>query len=126
MFTLAHELAHVWLGKTALSDVTPEVTPDNAVERWCNRVAAEFLLQTRVLRSEYRGGNVYLTQSARLSKRFARALVASTLEGRTLYRDAMNLVGISKLEMLPTETSSLAPNLAPHAPAKHHERLPPR
>jgi hypothetical protein len=44
------------------------------------------------------GGNFYLTQAARVSKRFARALVVSTLEGRTLYRDAMNLVGITKVE----------------------------
>ena len=34
----------------------------------------------------------------RLSKRVARALVISTLEGRTLYPDAMNLAGIAKVE----------------------------
>jgi Zn-dependent peptidase ImmA (M78 family)/transcriptional regulator with XRE-family HTH domain len=154
MFTLAHELAHLWLGSTALSDSSPGAALDHAVERWCNRVAAEFLVPSEVLRAEYRGehaltdetsrlsrafkvsslvmllrlhelgfltrpdfeagyaaelarlralpegsgGNFYLTQTARLSKRFARALVVSTLEGRTLYRDAMGLVGVSKLE----------------------------
>jgi hypothetical protein len=42
------------------------------------------------------GGNFYLTQAARLSKRFAAALVTSTLEGQTLYKDAFRMLGFSK------------------------------
>jgi Zn-dependent peptidase ImmA (M78 family) len=154
MFTLAHELAHVWLGQSALSDVGPASVPAHRVERWCNKVAAEFLVPLTAVRAEYRrrtvlqdecnrlarvfkvsslvilrrlhdlgaltreemwsayedeverlraipkgsGGDFYLTQAARVSKRFARALVASTLEGQTLYRDAFRLLGFSKLE----------------------------
>jgi IrrE N-terminal-like domain len=41
MFSLAHELAHLWLGQNALSDVGPVSRPTHKVERWCNRVAAE-------------------------------------------------------------------------------------
>jgi Zn-dependent peptidase ImmA (M78 family) len=153
MFTLAHELAHVWLGQSALSDVDPISTPSHRVEIWCNQVAAELLVPLAELSAEYRpeaelaeevqrlarrfkvstlvilrriqdvggrsreeiwrayqeelerlraiqrtsGGNFYLTQAARVSKRFARALVASTLEGQTLHRDAFRLLGFSKL-----------------------------
>jgi Zn-dependent peptidase ImmA (M78 family) len=153
MFTLAHELAHLWLGESALSDVAPWSSPSAGIEAWCNRVAAEFLVPLQALRGEYRpsapaedeierlarvfkvstlvilrrihdaggmgrgefdffyqaevdrlramprgtGGDFYLTQAARVGKRFARALVASTLEGQTLHRDAFRLLGISKL-----------------------------
>ena len=33
-----------------------------------------------------------------MSRRFAEALVVSTLEGQTLYRDALRMLGISKVE----------------------------
>jgi Zn-dependent peptidase ImmA (M78 family) len=153
MFTLAHELAHIWLGETALSDVGPVTMPSNNIEVWCNQVAAELLVPLVVLQDTYRGdiplreelnhlarwfkvstlvilrrlhdagklsreelwrtyeqelkrlrslsrgsgGNFYLTLPARVSKRFARALVISTLEGQTLHRDAFRLLGFSKL-----------------------------
>jgi Zn-dependent peptidase ImmA (M78 family) len=153
MFTLAHELAHIWLGQSALSDIGPATTPTNDVEDWCNRVAAELLVPRAVLAAEYQpdeklpqalsrlarrfkvstlvvlrriydiggltreafwdaydselarllaiprstGGDFYLTQGARVGKRFARALIGSTLEGQTLYRDAFRLLGFSKL-----------------------------
>jgi Zn-dependent peptidase ImmA (M78 family)/transcriptional regulator with XRE-family HTH domain len=152
MFTLAHELAHIWLGQSAVSDAQPSGQPTHRVERWCNRVAAELLAPLAVVRREYRpqadlwaevkrlarvfkvstlvvlrrihdaggltdssfqsayaqelarlkglrkgsGGDFYLTQGARVGKRFARALAASTLEGQTLHRDAFRMLGFSK------------------------------
>lgn len=154
MFTLAHELAHIWLGQSAVSDAQALSVPEHDVESWCNRVAAEMLVPLAVLKQEYRptsalrdelsrlarrfkvsslvilrrihdaggmkreefwqeyqkelnrlleispttGGNFYLTQAARVSKRFARALVISTLEGQTLHRDAFRMLGFAKLE----------------------------
>ena len=154
MFTLAHELAHIWLGQSAVSDAQALQLSGNDEERWCNQVAAELLVPLAILRREYRddtklrgeldrlarrfkvstlvilrrihdaggltqkeywqeyeaelasllaiakgsGGNFYLTQAARVSKRFARALVISTLEGQTLHRDAFRMLGFAKLE----------------------------
>lgn len=160
VFTLIHELAHLWLGNTGLDDLfgTSEAdaavqsTTDNAIERWCNAVAAEVLVPLAELRAqlddvddlpaalpaiarrfrvsklvvlgrarevgfiswdqywqiradlhqqflaspppESSGGNFYPGLFAATSRRFTEALIASTLEGRTLYRDAFQMLGI--------------------------------
>jgi len=152
MFTLAHELAHIWIGQSALSDAQASALPAQTVERWCNQVAAELLVPLETFQSEHKrradlradldrlarrfkvstlvvlrrmhdagslkgdaywaayqqeferlrqvpkggGGDFYLTQAVRLSRRFAHALVASTLEGHTLYRDASRMLGVKK------------------------------
>ena len=153
MFTLAHELAHVWLGESAVSDVDARTAPEQEIERWCNQVAAELLVPQSVLREEFderadlqlevnrlarrfkvstlvilrrihdagqltrqelwaaydaeldrlravakgSGRDFYLTLGARVSKRFARAIVASTLEGHTSYTNAFRLLGLKKM-----------------------------
>lgn len=43
------------------------------------------------------GGDFYKVQPGKLSSRFAKALVISTLEGQTLYRDALKMLGIKKV-----------------------------
>ena len=154
MFTLAHEIAHLWLGQSAVSDVEVRVAPDQSVELWCNRVAAELLVPLAALRDElnehadvqtelYRlarrfkvstlvilrrihdagrltrdelwsaydtelkklrtlptgsGGDFYRTLGARVSKRFARALVVSTLEGRTAFTETFRMLGLKKMQ----------------------------
>ena len=70
MFTVAHELAHLWLGQTALSDSTPEGLSSHDVETWCNRVAAEILVPVTILREEYRESEDLPRVLASLSRRF--------------------------------------------------------
>lgn len=70
MFTLAHELAHLWLGETALSDSRPDSVPRRAVESWCNRVAAELLAPLAAVREDYREEEELPEALARLARRF--------------------------------------------------------
>ncbi len=44
MFTLAHELTHVWLGTDGLFNLVRMMPANEETERFCNRVAAEFLI----------------------------------------------------------------------------------
>ncbi len=161
MFTLAHEIAHLWLGKSALTNFgTKQVNWRNVrqEEVWCNRVAAEYLVpedalqyhmqegsaldildrlhrifkistkailirlldaglmpravfedtlreidrkQEEVLESslpESTGGDFHRLVRFRVGRRFSNALIASTLQGRTLYRDACLMLGIRSAE----------------------------
>ena len=70
MFTLAHELAHLWLGESALSDSALNAVPSHTVEAWCNRVAAELLVPLSILRNELRAGEDLAAALARLARRF--------------------------------------------------------
>ncbi|MCF6211566.1 MAG: ImmA/IrrE family metallo-endopeptidase [Gammaproteobacteria bacterium] len=165
MFTLAHELAHIWLGESGVSDAQAAVLPDEQTEHWCNAVAAELLapmeavgrlyqpdvelqdemqrlarqfkVSTLVIlrrfsdmgvldrdafwdyyheelaklrsldRSGSGGGDFYNNLGARVSKRFARALVGSTLEGQTLFQDAFRMLNIRKSDTFYKEAERL-------------------
>lgn len=50
MFTLAHELAHVWFGSSAAFDLRQLLPADDPTEQACNQVAAECLVPERELR----------------------------------------------------------------------------
>lgn len=158
MFTIAHELAHVWLGQSALGDEAMKAmeqsqTSQARIEAWCDAVAIETLAPISIMRKIYRhgsnlgleidriahyfkisglaalrriydlgelsktgflqayeqegkkikapattsGGNFYAAEGIKTGKRFAQALIQSTAEGRTLYRDALNLLGMHKV-----------------------------
>lgn len=154
MFTLAHELAHLWLGASGVSNAQAGHVPEQHTERWCNQVAAELLMPMEELLAvhqsnapipdeiqrlarefkvstlvalrrlfdagcitqaalwqHYReeqdrlralkdrssgGGDFYRSLGARTSKRFSRAIVASTLEGLTSFPDAFRMLGVRK------------------------------
>ncbi|MHB1268126.1 MAG: XRE family transcriptional regulator [Acidithiobacillus ferriphilus] len=53
MFTLAHELAHLWVGQDAVFNLLDLEPADVNVERFCNRVAAEFLIPENEMRTAW-------------------------------------------------------------------------
>lgn len=53
MFTLAHELVHVWLGRGGLFNLIRTMPTDDDTERFCNQTAAEFLLPGDKLRARW-------------------------------------------------------------------------
>lgn len=69
IFTLVHEVAHVWAGDSGLSDADPFARTSPDPERWANRVAAEVLVPSDVLTHEYRGA-VTPDELARLADLF--------------------------------------------------------
>lgn len=75
IFTLVHELAHLWLGESALSDADLGAQSAVAAERWCNQVAAEFLVPGVDLSERYDPRADQLEELDRL----ARFYKASTL-----------------------------------------------
>jgi Zn-dependent peptidase ImmA (M78 family) len=56
MFTLAHELAHVWLGAEGegVSGFEGVSADDGRVEKFCDQAAAEFLVPARELKDRWR------------------------------------------------------------------------
>ena len=164
VFTLAHELAHLWLGTSALSNLPSPSTPGIRKEEvWCNAVAAEFLVPLADIERQLRphepldeakmrlsrhfkvstlvvlrrlldlgwidrgrfdaswsrevalyesvrqsgGGDFYRTAFSRLSKPFARAVIADTREGKTRYTDAFRMLGVRNPATLDRMASEL-------------------
>lgn len=53
MFTLAHELAHVWLGDSGSFQLRRLRPSDSSIERYCDSVAAEFLVPAAEFRQAW-------------------------------------------------------------------------
>lgn len=71
IFTLAHELAHVWIGEGGILDVRAEANQSIEAERFCNKVAAELTVPRTVLAELWmQYGNSAADPFSLLSKRF--------------------------------------------------------
>lgn len=93
MFTLAHEIAHIWVGSSAAFDLRELQPANDAIEQMCNKVAAEILVPENEFRS------VWL--SAKMSdepfQTIARHFKVSSLVGA---RRALDLGMIEKKDFL--------------------------
>ncbi len=149
IFTIAHEIAHIWVGETGVSNLDMTYSVGDKLETYCNSVAAEVLLPLEELqvswkgeindiseidrlskeyklsrivvarrgrdagkltesrfKSYYRmiassttkagGGNYFIKEQYKHSRRFSIAIIQESIAGRTPQRDAMQLLGIKK------------------------------
>lgn len=69
-FTLIHELAHIWMGKSGISNPQISRLPQSRVERWCNRVAAQLLVPEARLEQLHDPQNALSVELNRLANRF--------------------------------------------------------
>lgn len=53
MFTLIHELAHIWLGESAGFDLDKMLPANDPIELMCDKIAAEFLVPGELLIETY-------------------------------------------------------------------------
>ncbi len=154
IFTLIHELVHLWIGESGISLLDLNHT-DNEIELFCNEITAEILVPTNLLdnywdnsaifekhykelatifsvstlvilnklyslkyidyktyskytnieaekykefmaiKKKASGGNFYKTLKTRNGMNFSTALIISTLEGKTLYKEAATLLNMN-------------------------------
>ena len=52
MFTIGHELAHLWIDQTAISNTQALSVPNHHIESWCNKVSAELLVPLNLMQKE--------------------------------------------------------------------------
>ena len=70
MFTLAHELAHLFVGESGITSFDNHQAPDDATEQFCNRAAAEFLVPELELRAFWSTGKVSNDPYQAIARRF--------------------------------------------------------
>ena len=54
IFTLVHEIAHIWIDRSGISNPDPSGVPKAGVESFCNRVAADVLLPAAEFAAEFK------------------------------------------------------------------------
>ena len=101
MFSLAHEVAHLWLGNSALSNGYSMKSTKYEEEAWCNKVAAEFLVPLEIFRSELRQAESVNQTLERLSKRFKVSTLVILI--RLLDAGKINQQGFEKMWSSETE-----------------------
>ncbi len=85
MFTIAHELAHLWIDKTGLSNAQALSISNHQIESWCNKVAAELLVPFNIISQQFNNKKIqsdFNNEVQRLAKYFK---VSSLVILRRLY-----------------------------------------
>lgn len=108
MFTLAHEMVHVWVGKPGLFNLEKLQAHDDIVEQFCNRVAAELFYQEqmeswRELKEQNKGKPApvfWQQQRLRLGDRFVCSVAKAYAERKLLPSEVQDLTGCDTTSIL--------------------------
>ena len=94
VFTLAHELAHLWIGKSGISNPNPKkrsADENNSIERFCNQVAAELLVPRAEFLKRWRNSET-VENNVRMLVRYFR------VSAHVILRQAFELDKITRQE----------------------------
>ena len=69
-FTLAHELAHIWLGQSGVSNSDMQFMASQDVERFCNRVAVDVLIPMRLFREHWQQNSDPIVEVRRIAEQW--------------------------------------------------------
>jgi len=84
IFTLVHELGHLWLGESALSNADLVATSQVLSERWCNRLLPSSWSRSEAIAAEVEMAQPLANELQRLARRFFQMLgfkTTSTFHG---------------------------------------------
>lgn len=70
MFTLAHELAHIWLDQGGIFNLIKMMPHSDETERFCNQVAAEFLVPSYKLKENWKAAKTKSNPFKQLAGQF--------------------------------------------------------
>ena len=70
IFTFAHEIAHLGLGQSGISNAQAATRSSHSIERWCNQVAAELLAPSHAISEEFAPREVLTEEIRRLARFF--------------------------------------------------------
>lgn len=68
MFTVLHELAHIWIGRSAGFDLRELSAADDPIEKFCDKIAAEFLVPEEELKTQWDNNNIEIKKLAHYFK----------------------------------------------------------
>lgn len=87
MFTIAHELAHIWIGKSAGFDLRELSPAEDETEKFCDQVAAEFLVPAEEFLTQWRQKNQNFGTLARYFKVSELVVARRALDFQVITRD---------------------------------------
>ena len=85
MFTIAHELAHLWINQTGVSNAQALTVPQHRIESWCNKVAAELLVPLNLIYQLYDKTQIKINFDAEVQKLAKYFKVSSLVILRRIY-----------------------------------------